>query len=130
MPLKIELKPGERLIVGNALITNDKDRAKLFIEGNVPILREKYVLTEREADTPFKKVYYVLQEMYLAKDPTILHPEYFARIKEILQAAPSFTPAIDELNRDILGGDYYAALKRMMPIIEREAEMLAAARGE
>lgn len=130
MPLKIELKPGERLIVGNALITNDKDRAKLFIEGNVPILREKYVLTEREADTPFKKVYYVLQEMYLAKDPTILHPEYFTRIKEILQAAPSFTPAIDELNRDILGGDYYAALKRMMPIIEREAEMLAAARGE
>ena len=64
MPLKIELKPGERLIVGNALITNDKERAKLFIEGNVPILREKYVLTEKEADTPCKKVYYVLQEMY------------------------------------------------------------------
>lgn len=40
MPLKIELKPGERLIVGNALITNDKERVKLFIEGNVPILRE------------------------------------------------------------------------------------------
>ena len=52
MPLKIELKPGERLIVGNALITNDKERVKLFIEGNVPILREKYVLTEKEADTP------------------------------------------------------------------------------
>ena len=44
MPLKIELKPGERLIVGNALITNDNERVKLFIEGNVPILREKSVL--------------------------------------------------------------------------------------
>ena len=130
MPLKIELKPGERLIVGNALITNDKERAKLFIEGNVPILREKYVLTEKEADTQCKKVYYVLQEMYLAKDPTVLHPEYFARIGEIMQAAPSFAPAFDELNRDILGGDYYAALKHMMPIIEREAGMLASARGE
>lgn len=130
MPLKIELKPGERLIVGNALITNDKERAKLFIEGNVPILREKYVLTEKEADTPCKKVYYVLQEMYLAKDPTVLHPEYFTRIGEIMQAAPSFAPAFDELNRDILGGDYYAALKHMMPIIEREAGMLASARGE
>mgnify|MGYP002680076786 FL=1 len=130
MPLKIELKPGERLIVGNALITNDKERVKLFIEGNVPILREKYVLTEKEADTPCKKVYYVLQEMYLAKDPKVLHPEYFARINEIVQAAPSFAPMIDELNLDILGGDYYAALKHMMAIIEREAVLLAGAKGE
>ena len=124
MPLKIELKPGERLIVGNALITNDNERVKLFIEGNVPILREKYVLTEREADTPCKKVYYLLQEMYLAKDPKSLHQEYFSRILEITRAAPSFAPAIDELNRDILGGDYYAALKHMMALIEREAELL------
>ncbi len=130
MPLKIELKPGERLIVGNALITNDKERVKLFIEGNVPILREKYVLTEKEADTPCKKVYYVLQEMYLAKDPKVLHPEYFSRINEIVQAAPSFAPAIDELNKDILGGDYYAALKHMMTIIEKEAELLARAKGK
>ncbi len=130
MPLKIELKPGERLIVGNALITNDKERVKLFIEGNVPILREKYVLTEKEADTPCKKVYYVLQEMYLAKDPKVLHPEYFARINEIVQAAPSFSPAIDELNKDILGGDYYAALKHMMSIIEKETELLARAKSK
>ncbi len=130
MPLKIELKPGERLIVGNALITNDKERVKLFIEGNVPILREKYVLTEKEADTPCKKVYYVLQEMYLAKDPKVLHPEYFARINEIVQAAPSFSPAIDELNKDILGGDYYAALKHMMAIIEKEAELLTRAKSK
>ena len=129
MPLKIELKPGERLIVGNALITNDNERVKLFIEGNVPILREKYVLTEKEADTPCKKVYFVLQEMYLAKDPTVLHPEYFARISEITQAAPSFAPAIDELNSDILAGDYYSALKHMMALIEKESELLERAKG-
>ncbi len=130
MPLKIELKPGERLIVGNALITNDNERVKLFIEGNVPILREKYVLTEKEADTPCKKVYYLLQEMYLAKDPTVLHPEYFARIAEITQAAPSFAPAIDKLNSDILGGDYYSALKHMMALIEKEARLLELAKSK
>ena len=63
MPLKIELKPNERLIVGNALITNDRERTRLYINGNVPILREKYILTEEQADTPCKKVYYVLQKM-------------------------------------------------------------------
>ena len=34
MPLKIELKPNERLIVGNALITNDRERTRLYIDGN------------------------------------------------------------------------------------------------
>lgn len=128
MPLKIELKPGERLIIGNALITNDKERVKLFIEGNVPILREKYVLSEKDADTPCKKVYYILQEMYLAKDPKILHPEYFARTAEITAAAPSFLPDIDRVNEDILSGDYYGALKHMMELIEKEAVLLESAK--
>jgi len=125
MPLKIELKPGERLIIGNTLITNDKDRARLFIEGNVPILREKYVLTEKQADTPCKKLYYILQEMYLAKDPKQMHAEYFERISEITDAAPSLLPLIDTVNQNILEGDYYSALKNMMTVIEAEAKILS-----
>lgn len=124
MPLKIELKPNERLIVGNALITNDRERTRLYIDGNVPILREKYILTEEQANTPCKKVYYVLQKMYLAKDPKILHPEYFALIRELTAAAPSFTLDIDMVNSDILGGDYYGALKRMMKVIDKETALL------
>ena len=106
MPLKIELKPNERLIVGSALITNDKERTRIFIDGNVPILREKYILTEEQANTPCKKVYYVLQKMYLAKDPKILHPEYFALIRELTATAPRSTTGMDAVNSDILGCDY------------------------
>lgn len=124
MPLKIELKPNERLILGNALITNDHERTRLFIDGNVPILREKYVLTEDQADTPCKRVYFVLQKMYLSSDPKILHPEYFSYVNDLLTAAPSFTPEIDLINNDILGGDYYGALKKMMVVIDKEAEIL------
>ncbi|MCQ2914560.1 MAG: flagellar biosynthesis repressor FlbT [Alphaproteobacteria bacterium] len=124
MPLKIELKPGERLILGNALITNDKERTKLFIDGNVPLLREKYILTEEEADTPCKRVYYVLQRMYLAHDPKVLHTEYFHLINELIQAAPSFMPDVDALNQHILCGDYYEALKSMMKVIDKERELL------
>ena len=40
MALKIELKPGERFILGNAVITNDDQRTRLFVEGSAPILRE------------------------------------------------------------------------------------------
>ena len=41
MPLKIELKPHESIIIGESLITNDGERTRFYIEGNVPILREK-----------------------------------------------------------------------------------------
>ena len=39
MPLKIELKPHESIIIGESLITNDGERTRFYIEGNVPILQ-------------------------------------------------------------------------------------------
>ena len=46
MALKVELKPGERIIIGNCVITNTDQRSRLLIEGEkVPILREKDILT-------------------------------------------------------------------------------------
>ena len=59
MSLKVELKPGERLIIGTALVRNGEQRARLFIEGDAPILREKDILTPATADTPAKKIYLV-----------------------------------------------------------------------
>ena len=130
MPLKIELKPGEKLIVGNALITNDSERTRIFIEGDVPILRERYILGLAQADTPCKKVYYLVLEMYLARDPSVFHAQYFERVKEILQAAPSLLRFIDPISERILENDYYAALKAGILLIDEEARMLSVARGQ
>jgi flagellar protein FlbT len=47
VPLKIELKPGERFILGGCFVTNDNRRTRLAIEGAVPILREKGIMTAR-----------------------------------------------------------------------------------
>jgi len=124
MPLKIELRPNERLIIGNALITNDKERINFYIEGDVPILREKFVMTAEHADTPFKRVYFIVQGMYLSKNPSELHDEYFTHIKDIIQAAPSLTGCIDDLNQLILRENYYGALKKTMDLIDQEDEML------
>ena len=62
--------------------------------------------------------------MYLATEPNLLHTEYFGLIRELTAAAPSFTLDIDMVNSDILGGDYYGALKRMMKIIDKETALL------
>ncbi|HYV69662.1 MAG TPA: flagellar biosynthesis repressor FlbT [Pseudolabrys sp.] len=45
MSLKIELKSGERIIVGDCVVTNSNQRVRLLVEGNAPILREKDILT-------------------------------------------------------------------------------------
>ena len=66
MALKVELRPHERIIVGNCVITNTDQRARLLIDGdNVPILRERDILTPETADTPAKLVYLAVQLMYI-----------------------------------------------------------------
>ena len=64
MALKVELKPGERIILGECVITNDDQRTRLLIEGKAPILREKDIMTPRRADTPAKRIYLAVQLMY------------------------------------------------------------------
>jgi len=45
MSLKVELKPRERLIVGDSIITNGGQRTRILIDGDAPILREKDIMT-------------------------------------------------------------------------------------
>jgi flagellar protein FlbT len=52
MALKVELKPGERIIIGESVVTNDDQRTRLFIQGTAPILRERDIMTPERADSP------------------------------------------------------------------------------
>jgi len=124
MALKVELKPGERFILGDSVITNDDQRTRLFIEGDAPILREKDILRLEDADTPCKKIYIVLQMMYLATDPKQHHPLYFQLIDDVLRAAPSTAPYIEAVNSKILTGEMYKGLKEAKKLIEYEGTLL------
>lgn len=88
MPLKIELKPHESIIIGESLITNDGERTRFYIEGNVPILREKFILREKEANTPCKRVYFVVQQMYLSRGDDKLQDMYLEYVRDLQKAAP------------------------------------------
>jgi len=123
MPLKIELKPNERIIIGDALITNDGERTKFFIEGNAPILREKFIIRQEDANTPCKKIYYVVLQMYLSKTPMDLHKIYFTYMRDVQNAAPSLFPQIMEVNEAIMGGDYYGAIKEAATLVDLETEL-------
>ncbi len=124
MALVIDLKPREKVIIGNAIITNDNQRTRLHIDGDAPILREKDVLKEEDADTPCKRVYYIIQLMYLAHDPTELFDNYFHAVREVQEAAPSTALMFADISQRILEGAYYKALKETRQLIEYEKELI------
>lgn len=128
MALKVELKPGERFILGDSVITNDKQRTRLFIEGKAPILREKDIMRPEDADTPCKKIYLLVQMMYLSSKPEDQHEMYFKLVHELIAAAPSMTVHIAEINNNILTDSYYKALKATQAMIAYEESLLSNAK--
>ncbi|MBN8521044.1 MAG: flagellar biosynthesis repressor FlbT [Alphaproteobacteria bacterium] len=124
MALVIDLKPGEKILIGSAVITNDNQRTRLHISGEAPILREKDVMQEDQADTPCKKIYFLIQCMYIAKDPKIYHAKYFEKIREVQHAAPSLAGKLLSINEKILNDTYYKAMKEARDLIKTEEEMI------
>lgn len=125
MALKVELKPGEKLLVGNCIITNSDQRTRLFIDGRAPILREKDILTAETATTPARRIYLAVQLMYIEDDITTMRDEYFALVDDFVAAVPSAIETVNQINNEILTGQLYKALKAAQKLIEYEQELLS-----
>jgi flagellar biosynthesis repressor protein FlbT len=124
MGLKVELKAGERFILGECLVTNGNQRTRLLVEGDAPILREKDIMTTEQANTPAKRIYLAVQLMYTARDPRLHHDTYFILMRELVQAAPSAWPHIVAVSNRILAGELYKALKSAKTLIAYEKELV------
>jgi flagellar protein FlbT len=131
MALKVELKPHERIIIGNCVITNTDQRARLLIDGDqIPILREKDIMTPETADTPAKLIYLAVQLMYLSPEPQVNHGTYFNLLRDLVTVAPSAWPLIENINNNILSGKLYHALKEAKKLVEYEKQLLDIARAQ
>lgn len=124
MGLKVELKPGERFILGDCIVTNGDQRTRLLIEGQSPILREKDIMTAEQLDSPAKRIYFVVQLMYTSRDPANHHETYFTLMRELVQAVPSTWPHIEAISNHIMAGEMYKALKRAKTLIAYEEDLL------
>jgi flagellar protein FlbT len=129
MALKIILKPHERLIIGGAVVQNGNSKCDLLVENNVPILREKDILREQEADSPCKRIYFTIQLMYVDEKNLVEHHNtYWKLVRDVLEAAPSTLAMIEPISENILNGRYYQALKLTQKLIEYEQEAMNNAR--
>jgi flagellar protein FlbT len=113
------------MIIGGAVVANGNGKSEFLVENNVPILREKDILSEHDADTPCKRIYFVIQLMYIdEKKLTEYHNTYWSLVRDVVAAAPSTLALIDQISEQILGSRYYQALKLAKQLIEYEQEVV------
>ena len=126
MALKLTLKPNEKMIVGGAVVTNANPKnTHLVIENNVPVLRQKDILSEKDATSFCTRIYFLIQLMYIDEENLTIHQHaYWILVHELLNAVPGLTGHINKINESILGNRYYQALKLANELIEYEQEVL------
>jgi flagellar biosynthesis repressor protein FlbT len=125
MPLKIRLKAHEKILLGNVVITNGERPTEFYVENKVSVLREKDIMKEDAAATPGRRLYFLIQLMYMDSSNLVsYHAAYWELVREIVAAAPSTKQYLEEISALILDQDYYQALKATRKLMSYEANLL------
>ena len=127
MPLRVELKPFERIIIGETVIINSGTRTSFLIDGEAPILREKDTVTAETANTPVKRLYFCVQMMYLKNDIPRYRSAYLDFVRDLRQSIPGSREAIDAVNTHVSAGALYKALKELRKLMKVEEGHLVGA---
>ena len=128
MPLTLRLEPRSKIIVNGAVIENLGAATSLAVHNNAKILKDKDVLTEADANSPARRVYYALQCAYLFEQGRGEYVALFDRLAgEYLEAAPSARTVITEVRGEVAAERYYAALRACRKLMDHESERLECA---
>jgi flagellar protein FlbT len=126
MALRIQLRPGERLLVAGTVLRNGSQRSTLWIESEATVLREGDILPPRLVRTPCERVYLALEMLYVEPTRAESHrASYETLAAEVRHAAPSCAPDLDAVDTLVRAGDIYRALRRARTLLTREKELLA-----
>jgi flagellar protein FlbT len=128
MSLKIDLKAGEKFIVNGAVMVAGKSGASLILQNQATFLRAKDIMQENEANTPAKRIYFVIMLMYI--DPES-HDQYYSRFAGLVDEYLANT-TLAEVRRALMGilqqanmKRFYQALKLCKSLIQFEAKLLS-----
>lgn len=128
MALKLNLKPGEKLVINGAVIVNGNRKASLAIRNFAHILREADVMQEEEAITPTRRAYFAAQLLLL--DPEN-RDDYAPKVQSLISdLKQAFTNAevlyhLDKALGHLEDGDYYKILAVLRRVIRYEDLLLA-----
>ena len=125
MPLIIDLKPNEKLIINGAVIENIGANTKLRVLNDCTLMRQKEILSDTDAVTPASRVYYALQCAYIFPE---LKDKYLEAFNECLLSYLDACPSAHDIGVKIAAaldeGQYYKALKSAKGLLEHERGVL------
>ncbi len=119
MPLKITLKPQERLFIGTSSVIVVADRLMdVVVDGDQPILRERDFLEPEYATSDARRAYLALQDSYLTKSIETGRDEYLGSIASLLAAKPDANHLVRDINVHLTAGDLYKALRAARLLVQ------------
>ena len=125
MPLKIVLKPGEKVVINQAVLQNGREKTEIIVQNKASILRVRDIMVEKEANSPAKRIYFIVQMIYMFPDKEREYQEKFHRFtKEFVNAVPSSLTLIMDIGKQIVVGNVYGALKLCRKLMKYEDEVL------
>ena len=96
----------------------------------VPILREKDIMLEEQANTPCRQVYFALQTLYLEPESEKAIYGNLSRLSvEILKAAPSTVQLLEKIHEEVTQKSYFKALKTAKELYEYEGQLIEHAKS-
>lgn len=130
MPLKIVLKPGEKVVINQAVLQNGREKTEIIVQNKASILRERDIMVEKEANSPAKRIYFIVQMIYMFPNREAEYQEKFHKYtKEFVNAVPSSLPLVMDIGKQIIVGNVYGALKLCRKLVKYEDEVLKHATG-
>ena len=126
MPLRLTLKPEERIIINGCTIRNAARRQTLTIENQADVVRGHDLLKEQEVTTPVTRVYFLIQTVLVAAE---LRDGFNPRIQKSLAElvtvfGSDYTDNILNAANFVSTGDYYEALRALSSLMKHERDLL------
>lgn len=124
MPLRITLKPYERVVINGATIRNGERPTDFLFETQCKFLRESEIIRDSEADTLCKRLCVTLQVVYLSDDPAESTNLFVQQANEVMKLVPEAGPFILQINDFINEKQYHKAIKVARKLVEHEHKQL------
>jgi flagellar protein FlbT len=128
VPLLIDFKSGDKLIINGSVLENIGGNTKILVHNNSAILREKEVLASEDAQTPASRVYFELQNAYIVLDPNERDESlkrFEQRLNEFTAACPNALAIALKVRDHVQNERIYKGLKEAQNLIKYESNVLA-----
>lgn len=127
MPLKLDLKPGEKFILNGTVVQVGRDGRSLILQNEAMLLRDRDVMQEDEANTPARRIYFAVMLSYIDPSSAAAHDEQLYRLlNDYLEATslPVVKQTLLLIAQNVGARQHYRALKACKSLIQAEDELL------